>query len=99
MGRSVSQNPSIPWDSEAYLRVHHNPNSFNSIRRFIKVYMADPIRMAHDGNPSVVLDVLDEAVRAPRDDQVDVLVELEEGGDFGAGLDRLDKLCWDLGLG
>lgn len=46
--------------------------------------------MSHYRYARVILDIPHKGIASPRDDEVDVLVELEEGGDFGAGLYGLD---------
>lgn len=46
--------------------------------------------MAHDGDASTVLNGADQTVASARDDEIDVLILLEEGGDFVAGLNGLD---------
>jgi hypothetical protein len=60
--------------------------------------MADPVRMAHNGNLRLLLDALDELLSASRHDEVDVSVLREESGDLGSGRDRLDE-CWGEGSG
>ena len=55
--------------------------------------------MAEDGDLSRRLDVANELVGAPRDDEVDVLVQCEELGDHIAGFDELDGVVGDAGVG
>ena len=52
------------------------------IRRLIYVHMADAVGMPHDGDFGVVHDVLHEFIAAARDDQVDEVVQFENGCDF-----------------
>ena len=46
--------------------------------------------MAHNRYPCTILDVLHQSVAPPWDDEVNVLVEVEQGRYFRTGLDGLD---------
>ena len=61
--------------------------------------MTETIRVAHDWDSCVVLNVPHETVAASRDDQVDVLVESEERRDLCPGLNGLDVRARKCGLG
>ena len=59
---------------------------------------AEAIGVAEDGDPGVVFDVADQFVGPARYDEVDVLVEVEEGGyDVPCG-DELDRGVGDRGV-
>ena len=72
-----------------YLGVDRDAGCLLRISGGVDVDRAQAVRMPHDGDPRAILNVADEAVASPRNDQVDVLVELEKCGHFCSGLNGL----------
>mmetsp|Transcript_9828 Transcript_9828/g.18504 ORF Transcript_9828/g.18504 Transcript_9828/m.18504 type:complete len:377 (+) Transcript_9828:477-1607(+) len=58
--------------------VHHQLDGFAHVAVVVHVHVAHPVRVAHDGDLGVVLDVGHEGVAAPRDHEVDDVVQLEQ---------------------
>ena len=52
--------------------------------------MTDAIRMSHDRDPRVVLNISNQFIAASRNHQINELIEREQGGNLCSGLDRLD---------
>ena len=65
------------------------------IRASVHIDMADSGRVAEHRDPGVRLDVLDERVRAARDQKVDIAVHVQYGADVVAGLHEHEGLAGD----
>ena len=78
-----------------YLGVDRDAGCLLRISGGVDVDRAQAVRVPHDGDPRAILNVADEAVAAARDNEINVLVELQEGRHFGSSLDRLNVGRWD----
>ena len=57
---------------------------------------AKAVGVAKDWDAGVCLDVADELVGATRDDEIDVLVQVKQGGDSITSSDKLNRSVRDL---
>jgi hypothetical protein len=55
--------------------------------------------MTHNRYPRIILDIFYQGVTSPWDDEVDVLVQIKQGGNFCAGLNGLYVGVREGGLG
>ena len=71
------------------LGVHHHTLRLFPVRRLVKIYRADPVRVAHDRYARAVLDLAHQRIAPARYDQIDVSVLREQRRHFRARLDGL----------
>jgi hypothetical protein len=76
------------------LGVHHDAARLLDIRRLVHIDVADALRVAQNGDARAGLDRLDQAGGAPRDDEVDHVVQLEERRDLPPRRDEADGLLF-----
>ena len=81
------------------LAVEDDRRRHRFVRRAIHIDVADALRVAENRDARVRLDVPDEVVPAPRDDEVDVLVEREERVHIAPACHRGERAFGDLGEG
>ena len=86
----MDNNHRVPEGEALYLGVNGDADCLLDVCGLVDEDGAQAVSVAHDWDPRVILDVAHEAVTAPRDDEVDVLVELQQCGHLCPGLDGLD---------
>jgi hypothetical protein len=64
-------------DDTTYFRVEDHSDGLFPIGRLIQVDATEPVGMPHNRDTGAVLDISDEGVASPWNDQINVLIELE----------------------
>ena len=80
-----------------HFRIQNHANGRFELGGFIHKDVAETVRVAHDWDPGVVLDISYEGVAPPWDHQIDVLVQRKEGGDVFPCVYGLDVCLWEGG--
>lgn len=78
-----------------YLGVKYHANSFFQFGRLVDEDVTETVRVTHDWDPGVVLDISHEGVASPWDHQIDVLVQRKERGDVFPCVYGLDVCFWE----